>query len=636
MLAMNNNDTLPKLFKSNCERYGNKKIAMRKKTRGVWKSYTWADYYQKVKHLSLFLISMGLKPGDKVAILGENSPEVYWAELAAISARGVVVGIFSDCSGDEVKYFVNRSECSFIFAHDQEQVDKILDIKDEIPQVKKTIFWDSKGLWSYNDPMLLPMDDALKKGKAYGESHEGLFESHIEGGRTNDICVIVFTSGTTGLPKAAMLDQRAFILGARSLIELDHYREDDTYLSFVPIAWIIEQAVGIASSVTAGFVVNFPESAETVTENIREIGPSILFLSPRQWESINRLVQSKLLDTSWLKKKTYDFFLSFAYKSANLSLDRRRAGFYLGILNKIGYWLVFRRLKDNLGLSGIRVGYTAGSAVSPEIIRFFQSIGVNIKQIYGSSEMGLVTGHRDGDIRPETSGKPLSFSKIRLSEKGEVLVKNDGMFVGYFKDQEAYEKRFYDGWYCSGDYGFIDDKGHLIVIDRMEDLKSLKGKKKFSPQYPEIRLRFSPFIKEAIVVGGEQAQFAACLVNIDLDNVGRWAEANNINYTTFADLSQKKEVVDLIRAEIEKVNQTLPEEARLNRFLNMPKEFDADESELTRSRKLRRTFLEERFKHLIEALHGNDKEVEIETHVVYQDGRHGTMKRLIRISSLQQ
>jgi len=631
---MSDNDTLPKLFKRNCERYGNKKIAMRKKTRGIWKSYTWSDYYRKVKHLSLFLSTMGLKPGDKVAIVGENSPEVYWAEMATLAARGVAVGIFSDCSAEEVKYFVNHSEASFIFAHDQEQVDKILDIKEEITQVKKTIFWDSKGLWNYKDPMLLPMNDALKIGEEYGKNHEGLFEARIEEGRPDDICIIVFTSGTTGLPKAAMLDQRGFMLGARSLIELDHYKEDDTYLSFVPIAWIIEQALGIASSVTAGFVVNFPESAETVTENIREIGPSVLFLSPRQWESINRSVQSKLLDTTWLKKKTYDFFLPFAYKTASSRLDRRRVGPHLRILSKLAYWLVFRRLKDNLGLSGIRVGYTAGSAVSPEIIRLYQTIGVNIKQIYGSSEMGLVTGHRDGDIRPETSGKPLLFSKVSLSEEGEVLVRNDGMFVGYFKDQAAYEKKFHNGWYCSGDYGFIDDKGHLIVIDRMEDLKSLRGGKKFSPQYPEIRLRFSPFIKEAIVVGSEHMEFAACMVNIDLDNVGRWAEGNGINYTTFADLSQKMEVIELIRSEIEKVNQTLPEESQLNRFLNMPKEFDADESELTRTRKLRRTFLEERYEDLIEALYGDEKELEIETPIVYQDGRHGMMKRLIRISSL--
>jgi len=631
---MHDEDTLPKLFKRNYERHGDKKIAMREKNRGIWKSYTWSDYYQKVKHLSLFLLSMGLEPGDKVAILGENTPEVFWAEIATLAARGVAVGIFSDCAAEEVKYFVNHSDSCFIFAHDQEQVDKILDIKGEIQKVKKTIFWDPKGLWSYEDPILLSIEEALKIGQEYDRKHPDLFESRIEDGRGDDICIIVFTSGTTGLPKAAMLNQRGLIKAARGFSEVDHYSESDNYLSFVPIAWITEQLIGIASSVISGFVVNFPESAETVTEDIREIGPGILFFSPRQWESINRMVQSKIMDTTWVKRKIYSLCLSVGHKASDLSPEKKRAGLILKFLNDLSYWLAFRRLKDNLGLSGLRVGYTAGSAVSPDIIRFFHAIRVNIKQIYGSSEMGLVTAHRDGDIRPETSGPPLPGAEIRLSAAGEILVKNAGMFVGYYRDKTSYEKKFSDGWYCSGDYGYIDDRGHLIVIDRMDDLRSLRNGKKFSPQYPEIRLRFSPYIKEAIVVGGEEKEYASCLVNIDLDNVGRWAESNSIAYTTFADLSQKDEVIELIKAEIDKINRTLPEEARLNKFLNMHKEFDADESELTRTRKLRRSFLEERYLDLIEALYSDKSELEVETPVVYRDGRKGVMKRLIKIASL--
>lgn len=627
-------DTLPKSFKQNYERYGNKKVAMREKDGGIWKSYTWSDYYHRVKYLSLFLISVGLEPGDKIAILGENTPEVYWAEIATLAARGVVVGIFSDCVPNEVKYFVNHSDSSFIFAHDQEQVDKILDIKEEIPQVKKTIFWDPKGLWNYKDPLLLSMEEALEIGQEYDQKHPGLFEKRISEGRGDEVGVIVYTSGTTGQPKAAMLDQRGLIVSAKGFIEVDHYGESDNYLSFVPIAWITEQIIGIASSVISGFVVNFPESAETVTENIREVGPGILFFSPRQWESINRMVQSKILDTTWLKRKIYNLCLPAGYKMGETRLSQKKAGLILKFLNGLAYWLIFRRLKDNLGLTGLRVGYTAGSSVSPDILRFFQGIGVNIKQVYGSSEMGLVTAHRDGDIKPETSGKPMPGAEIRLSPEGEIQVKNMGMFADYYKDHAAYEEKFSDGWYCSGDYGYIDDYGHLIVIDRMDDLRSLKGGKKFSPQYPEIRLRFSPFIKEVIVVGGEEKEYASCLVNIDLDNVGRWAEANRIVYTTFADLSQKDEIIELIRAEIEKINSTLPEEARLKKFLNMHKEFDADESELTRTRKLRRTFLEDRYCDLIKALYSGKNELEVETPVVYRDGRKGVMKRSIKICSL--
>jgi len=380
--------------------------------------------------------------------------------------------------------------------------------------------------------------------------------------------------------------------------------------------------------------VNFPESAETVTENIREIGARILFFSPRQWESINRSIQSKILDTSWIKRKTYETFLPVAYRIADLKLSGKKPSFALNLFHSLGEYMVFRNLRDNLGLSWLRVGYTAGSAVSPDIMRYFHAIGVNIKQIYGSSEMGLVTAHRDGDMRPETSGCPLPGAEIRLSDTGEILVKNVGMFSGYYKDQDSYTKKFRDGWYHSGDYGYIDEKGQLIVIDRMDDLRELKGDKKFSPQYPEVRLRFSPYIKEVIVVGGEDKDSACCLINIDLDNVGRWAEAKHIAYTTFADLSQKDEVIELVRAEVERLNNTLPEEARISKFLNMVKELDADESELTRTRKLRRSYLEEKYRNLIDGLYSDQNTVEVETAIEYRDGRKGTMKRAIKICSL--
>ena len=329
------------------------------------------------------------------------------------------------------------------------------------------------------------------------------------------------------------------------------------------------------------------------------------------------MVQSKILDTTWLKRKIYLFFLPMALTMVERRLEKREPGLGLRFLHRLGETLVWRGLRDNLGLSRLRVGYTAGSAVSPDILRYFQAIGVNIKQIYGSSEMGLVTAHRDGDIRPETSGVPLPGAQVTLSATGEILVRNPGMFVGYYKDDAAFRERFEDGWYCSGDYGYIEQEGHLIVIDRMADLRALKGNKKFSPQYPEVRLRFSPFIKEALAIGGEACDFACCLINIDLDNVGRWAETNRIAYTTLADLSQKPEVIELIRGELDRVNRTLPEEARLRRFINMAKEFDADEAELTRTRKLRRTFLEERYRDLIQALYSGQESVEVGTTIEY-------------------
>lgn len=627
--------TLPQLFVENAKRYGAQRIAMRVKDRGIWKSLTWEQYYHRVKHLCLALVSLGLKPGDKVAILGDNNPEVYWAELAAQAAGAAVVGIFSDCGPREVTFFVNHADVRFIFAHDQEQVDKVLEAQPEMAQLEKAIYWDRKGLWNYSSPLILSMDQALSLGHEYEKVHPGLFDDLVARGRAEDLAVIIFTSGTTGLPKAAMISHGALVASAEGFLSVDNYSPQDNYLSFVPVAWITEQLIGVAGSIASGFVVNFPESAETITENIREIGARILFFSPRQWESINRMVQSKILDTSLMKRKAYEAFMPVAYRVADMKLAGQVPGLGLRLLQALGQYFLFRNLRDNLGLSRLRVGYTAGSAISPDIMRYFQAIGVNIKQIYGSSEMGLVTAHRNGDMRPETSGCPLPGADVSLSEEGEILVKNVGMFSGYYKDPTAYSKKFRNGWYCSGDYGYLDEKGHLIVIDRMEDLRRLKGGKKFSPQYPEVRLRFSPYIKEVLVVGGEDRDTACCLVNIDLDNVGRWAEANHISYTTFADLSQKDEVIQLVQTEVERLNRTLPQEARIARFLNMVKELDADEAELTRTRKLRRSYLEERYLNLIEALYGDGDTVEVETTIEYRDGRKGTMKRAVKICSVQ-
>ncbi len=626
--------TLPQFFLHNCRRYGESRIAMREKDRGIWKSYTWQDCYERVKHLGLFLEKMGLEPGDKVALLGENKPEIYWAEMATQAMGGSSVGIFSDCGADEVKFFVNHSDATFIFAHDQEQVDKVLDAKADMSQLKKAVYWDTKGLWSYDDPLLISFEEALAEGREYEKDNPDLFEEMIGRGNIEDIAVIIFTSGTTGEPKAAMLTQGALVSAARGFVEVDGYGPEDNYLSFVPVAWITEQLIGVAGSIFSGFVVNFPESAETVNENIRELGARILFFSPRQWESINRMIQSKILASTWLKRKVYRFCIPIALKISDKRLNREGIPAFPGLLYWLSQWLVLRSLRDNLGLSFLRVGYTAGSAVSPDILRFFQAIGVNIKQIYGSSEMGLVTAHRDGDIRPETSGKPLPGVTVRLSDEGEILVKNPGMFAGYYKDEDAYRGKFRDGWYCSGDYGHMDEEGHLIVIDRMDDLRSLGDGRKFSPQYPEVRLRFSPYIKEVLVVGDETHSDPCCLVNIDLDNVGRWAEANRIAYTTFADLSQKTEVIELIRGEIQNLNKTLPQEARLVRFMNMVKEFDADEAELTRTRKLRRSFLEERYREMIEGLYSGQEEVEVSTSIEYRDGRKGTLTRRVKICTL--
>jgi long-chain acyl-CoA synthetase len=382
--------------------------------------------------------------------------------------------------------------------------------------------------------------------------------------------------------------------------------------------------------------VNFPEEPETVQENIREIGPTILFFAPRLWENINRMVQAKITDTSALRRWIYHLLLPIGYKTAEYRSSKKGLGLFWKFFHHIAHWILFRPLKDRVGLSRIRCAYTAGSAVSPEILNYFQAIGVNIKQLYGGSEQGLVTIHLDGEIKYETCGPPMPGVEVRLSPEGEILVKGENIFAGYYKNLEATHEKIRDSWYYTGDFGYIDDDRHLVVIDRMEDLKELKGGRKFSPQFAEIRLRFCPYIKDALVIGGEDKDYVTAIINIDLDNAGRWAEAKRIPYTTFTDLSQKPEVIQLIKKDIQRINKFLPEWSRIRKFVNLHKEFDADEAELTRTRKLRRAFVESRYSDLITALYGKDREYHVEASITYRDGRKGVIKTAIQVNSMEE
>jgi long-chain acyl-CoA synthetase len=633
--AFQNLDTLPKLLRWNYQKHGGRKVAMRVKDRGIWQSYTWKEYYEKVKYLSLGLMRLGLERGDKVSILGENKPEWYWAELAVHCAGAIVVGIFTDCIPSEVKYYLEHSDSKFVVAHDQEQVDKLLEIKGQLPLLKKVIYWDPKGLWNYGDPLLLSFDDVLKLGKTHEKENPRLFEQQIDRGQNSDIGVICYTSGTTGLPKGAMLSQKWLVDGVRAWALMDEWNEKGyQYLSFIPPAWSTEQGLGIGGSLVADVVVNFPEEPETVQENLREIGPEILFYGARLWENVNRMVQAKMIDSTAIRRLLYRICLPLGYKMVDILSSGRNPSWFHRAIYILAYQTIFRQLKDKLGLSNAKCVYSAGAAVSPEIIRFFQALGVQIKLFYGSTELGVVSVPRGREIRPETSGSMVPWAEVKLSDEGEILVKSQFMYSGYYKDSQATAKKLKDGWYTTGDFGYIDEKGHLIVIDRMEDLKALAGGKKFSPQYTEVRLRFSPYIKDVLVAGGEDRDFVTALINIDLENVGRFAEAKRIPYTTFTDLSQKVEVIALVKGEIERVNRTLPEHARVKRFVNLHKEFDADEAELTRTRKLRRTFVEDRYKDLVVALYGDSPEFAVEAAITYRDGRKGVIKTAIHINKI--
>jgi long-chain acyl-CoA synthetase len=629
-------DTLPKLLGKLAQQYGDQKIAMRVKDMGIWKSFTWQDYYDKVRDLCLGFVKLGFQRDDKICIIGENKPEWFWAELAAQSVGGVAIGVFTDCQGPEIKYFFEHSDSSFVVAHDQEQVDKVLEIKGELKNLKKIIYWDPKGLWGYEEPDLLFMDDVMEFGAELNKAQPELYVELVEQGHAEDMAVFAYTSGTTGLPKGAMLSHGWLVEGIGEWAKIDGWSEKDyEYLSFIPPAWATEQALGISGALVAGMTVNFPEKPETVQENIREIGPHVMFYGARLWESVNSTVQARMIDSTRLRRWIYDRCLPMALKIADMKIENRSFSLWRQFLGRLIYQAVFRALRDRLGFSRAKVIYSAGGAVSPEIIRFFLALGVEIKLFYGSTEMGIISVPRPGEIRPETSGRPMPWAEVKIADDGEIMVKSKYLYAGYYKNPAATAKNVKDGYYCSGDFGHIDDNGHLIVIDRMEDLKPLAAGRQFSPQYCEVRLRYSPYIKDALVVGSDQRDYVAALINIDLDNVGRYAEANHITYTTFTDLSQKPEVVELANQEIRRINRSLPEHARIRRFVNLHKEFDADEAELTRTRKLRRTFVEDRYDDLIKALYSDKNKLDVEAEVTYRDGRKGVIRTSILINDIQ-
>lgn len=627
-------DTLPKLLLSRLRQRPDQ-TAMRVKDRGIWRSYTTREYYENVKWFCLGLVSLGLKRRGHISIIGENKPEWYWAELAVQSVRGAAVGIFADCAPHEVKYFVKHSDSKFVVAHDQEQVDKLLEIQNEVPHVKKIIFWDSKGMWSYKNSILMSFQEVLDMGRAYERDRPDIFEELISQGKGEDIAVICYTSGTTDLPKGVMLNQRSILAATVAWSKVDKwFAKDYEYVSFIPPAWTAEQTLGVAGSLGAGVIVNFPEKPETVQEDLREIGPDMLFYGAKLWESVNRMLQAKIMDSTFLRRLIYRTFMPVGLKVADTLIAQKELSIFLRILYFVAYQAIFRQLIDRLGLKKVKVAYSAGGALSPEIIRQFKAMGMEIKLVYGITEAGMISVPRDGEIRPESSGRVLPWVQVKISRDGEILVKNRYMFSGYYKNPDATLEKFKDGWYCTGDFGHLDG-GHLIVIDRMNDLKPVAGGKQFSPQHAEVRLRFSPFVKDVIVFGGEQRPFVSAIVNIDIENVGRYADAQHISYTTFADLSQQSEVIQLIKSEIDKLNKVLPEHARIKRFVNLHKEFDADEAELTRTRKLKRTFVEERYRDLVDGLYGKADEIIVGAKVTYSDGRKGIIETGLKVNRLE-
>ena len=626
--------TIPKLFLRQCRKYGKDKVAMREKEFGIWRPYTWQDYYENVKYLSLGMRELGLQPGDKVSMIGDNRPEGLWAEMAALCAGGVAVWLFQDCMMEEVKYIIDHSDTKFFVGEGQEEVDKALSIKDECPKLEKIVWDDPKGMRNYHQDFLVSMKEIQRIGREVDEKEPDLFEKIIEEGHGDDICLLFYTSGTTALPKGALLSHWNMLTMGRNLMSVDPCYDTDDFVSYLPFAWIGEQMMSISCGLQVGYTLNFPEEPETAQENIREIGPHVMFAPPRLYEGLTRQVQVKYIDATWIKRKIYEFGTRMGYKVANLNFEKQPVPFTTRILKWIGYGLMQKKLKDHLGMSRLRHAYTGGAAMGPDHFRFFHALGVNLKQIYGQTEIaGISIVHRDGDVKFDTVGTPIPETEVRITEDGEILSKSPSVFIGYYKNDEATAKTLVDGWLYSGDKGFIDEDGHLVVFDRSKDVMTLNDGRPFSPQYLETRLKFSPYISEAWVIG-DKREYITAVMCIDYAVVGKWADEKKLNYTSYMELSQKTQVYDLVQAQIEEANKDLPEPAKIHRFVNLYKVFDADDEELTRTSKLRRAFVEKRYEDIVEALYSDNDTVHMDTTITYEDGREQRIKTDLHVRKI--
>jgi len=627
-------DTWPKILKYNYDKYGDNRRAMRYKRYGIWQPYTWKDYYLSVKYLALGLLSLGFEPGDKLLIIGDNAPQWYFAEIAAQANHGASVGAYSDLIPSEIKYIAENSEARFAIVEDQEQVDKFLEIKDELPLLKKIIYWNYKGLAHYDDPILMGYRQVLQLGEKYEEEHPGLFEQNLETGKADDICALVYTSGTTGVPKAAVHTYKTMRAGADFYLHLDPWYENDNVVPYLPPAWTTEQWFGIGCHLLSASILNFAEAPETQQRDIKEIRPNTVCYGARQWEGQAAMVQARIHAADPPKRFAFRLLMPIGYKMADLKYRKQEPSFFLRALYALADVSLFRPLRDSLGLSNARICYTTGAMLSPDAFRFYHALNLPLKSLYGTTEGGALTGAKNDDISLETVGPPHKGTEVRITDEGELIYRQPGIFVGYYNDPDKTAEVLKDGWFYSGDSGFIREDGHIVFVDRLKDLVELASGDKLAPQSIESGLRFSPYIKDAWVVARKGRAYASAIIIINYNNVGRWAGQRRVAYNTFAELSQKPEVYELVEQEIDRINSTLSAGCRVKKYVNLHKEFDPEEGELTRTRKLRRAFLEERYRELIDAIYTDKTEVPIEARVRYRDGRMGTTKTTLSIKSV--
>jgi long-chain acyl-CoA synthetase len=631
---MTNQTTLPRLLRRNAETMAGRP-AIREKDRGIWQSFTWAEYYREVCDFALGLAAHGFRRGDKLAVIGDNRPRLYWAQLAAQSLGGVAVAMYQDGTAAELVYVLDHAEISVVVAEDQEQVDKILSVRPRLPHLGLVVYDDPRGLRLYTAARLKSFDEILAAGRDFAGTNPGYVEAEIDNGDPGDLALLTYTSGTTGRPKGVMLSHANLLSSAQGFIAAEDIRATDDLLCYLPMAWIGDSLFSLVLTLLVGFTCNCPERPQTVQRDLRELGPTILVAPPRIWENMLATVRVRAADSTFLKRRVFEFFSGLAERAELVKGSGKHLPPLLRFGLVLGEVLVYGPVRDQLGVRRARRVYTGGAPLGPDTYRFFRSFGINLKQVWGATELsGLTSLQPDSEADPDTVGPVLPGTEVRIAEDGEVLIRSAAVFQGYYKQPEATRDAFAeDGWFRTGDCGFIDTRGHLVIIDRARDVGKLSDGTPFAPQFVENKLKFSPFIGEAIAFG-DCRPFVAAMIAIDLGTVGNWAERRNLAYTSFQDLSAKPEVRRLVGEEIARCNASLPAAARIRRFLLLNKEFDADDNEITRTRKIRRRFVAERYASVVEAFYSGADEIELATEITYEDGRKATIQSTIAIDEV--
>ena len=644
MAAGGSFDTFPKLLLRNAARFG-RRPAFRHKDFGIWQTWTWAQVAEVVRAYAAGLHRLGLQPGDKIAVVGSNRPKLYWTIMAAQVLRAVPVPVYSDAAADELAFVLAHAEVKFVAAQDQEQVDKVLSISDRVRHLERIIYDEPRGLDDYDHSRLTAIHHVIEDGRAALGSDATLgarIEELIQQGEGSDIAIILYTSGTTGASKGVVLSARGCIDAATDTVRFDKLTDSDVVLAYLPLAWVGDHYLNYAQGIVAGFCMACPENGETVEQDRREIGPTFYFAPPRGLEAMLTRLMIRMEDAAPFKRRMFNYFLGIARQYGEQILTGKPVPPSGRVLYALGRFLVYEPLKNVLGLSRVRVAYTAGEAIGPELFAFYRSIGLNLKQLYGQTEAFLyVTCQPDGEIYSDTVGLAAPHVDIRIADTGEVQFRSPGMFVGYFKDQAKTEEAMTpDGYVKTGDAGFFDQKTrHLKIIDRARDVGRLTDGTMFAPKYLENKLKFYPNIKEAVVYG-DSRPFVCALLNIDPVAVANWAERNNVAYGSYQELAGNPLVYDMLAKDVAEVNRSLAGEkvlagAQIRRFLILHKELDADDGELTRTQKVRRRFIAERYAPLVTALYNGSHETDISTDVTFENGRKGKIAARVKIRDMQ-